>query len=131
MIHKDMPKINIEQRIRSFDRDAWQQLCASNNSTNSCNPFISYDFLDILEECECVSAASGWLSQHIAITDETGGISACMPCYIKGHSQGEYVFDHAWADALERAGGQYYPKLQIASPFSPGDRTAHVGQARR
>lgn len=118
MSEKDQAKVRIEQRIRSIDRDAWQS-CASNSAEKLCNPFISYDFLDILEESNCVSAETGWLPQHIVVEDDAGGVAACMPCYIKGHSQGEYVFDHAWADALERAGGQYYPKLQISSPFSP------------
>ncbi|MBZ0217814.1 MAG: GNAT family N-acetyltransferase, partial [Fimbriimonadaceae bacterium] len=118
MTKNEKTRARVEQRISAIDRDAWQ-LCATNSSNKLCNPFISYDFLDILEESGCVAADTGWLPQHIVIEDKSGAVAACMPCYIKGHSQGEYVFDHAWADALERAGGQYYPKLQISSPFSP------------
>jgi len=77
------------------------------------NPFVSFDFLHILEESGCVGPRSGWTPCHLA-TD--GGV---MPLYLKTHSQGEYVFDHAWAQAYEQAGGQYYPKLLSAVPFSP------------
>jgi predicted N-acyltransferase len=63
--------------------------------------------------------SSGWLPQHITLEDSAGGIAACMPCYAKLNSSGEYVFDHAWADAYQRAGGDYYPKLQAAVPFTP------------
>jgi predicted N-acyltransferase len=62
---------------------------------------------------------TGWIPHHITIEDAAGSIAGCMPCYVKLHSQGEYVFDHAWADAWQRAGGDYYPKLQIAAPFTP------------
>ena len=64
-------------------------------------------------------ADTGWLPQHLVLEDAAGGIAACMPCYLKSHSYGEYVFDHAWADAYERAGGSYYPKLQASVPFTP------------
>lgn len=83
------------------------------------NPFISHAFLAALEDSGTVSARSGWLPQHIAVEDESGALLAAMPCYLKSHSQGEYVFDHGWADAYERAGGDYYPKLQISVPFTP------------
>ena len=62
---------------------------------------------------------TGWGPQHISIRDRAGKIAAVAPLYLKSHSQGEYVFDHSWADAYERAGGRYYPKLIAASPFSP------------
>jgi len=114
----EKPTVRIAQRINTIDRDAWD-LCSGNAKTGFGNPFVSYDFLDILEESECVAADVGWLPQHVVVDDACGSVTACMPCYLKGHSQGEYVFDHAWADALERAGGQYYPKLQVSSPFSP------------
>ena len=83
------------------------------------NPFISHAFLHALEESGSATRATGWLPQHLVLEDATGGIAACMPCYLKSHSYGEYVFDHAWADAYERAGGSYYPKLQAAVPFTP------------
>jgi predicted N-acyltransferase len=72
-----------------------------------------------LEESGSATRATGWLPQHLVLEDGAGGIAACMPCYLKSHSYGEYVFDHAWADAYERAGGDYYPKLQAAVPFTP------------
>jgi hypothetical protein len=83
------------------------------------NPFVSYDFLDILEEAGCAIERTGWAPQHLTTEDPAGGVAAAMPLYLKSHSQGEYIFDHAWADAYERAGGRYYPKLVSASPFSP------------
>jgi predicted N-acyltransferase len=83
------------------------------------NPFVSHAFLSALEESGSVSAETGWLPQHAALRDGHGQLVACAPCYAKSHSQGEYVFDHSWANAFERAGGDYYPKLQVASPFSP------------
>jgi predicted N-acyltransferase len=83
------------------------------------NPFVSHAFLSALEESGSTSAETGWLPQHVALRDACGQLVACAPCYAKSHSQGEYVFDHGWADAYERAGGNYYPKLQVAVPFSP------------
>lgn len=83
------------------------------------NPFVSHAFLLALEESGSAVPERGWLPQHAVLRDAAGQILACAPAYLKTHSQGEYVFDHGWADALERAGGQYYPKLQVAVPFSP------------
>ena len=89
------------------------------NAARPDNPFISHAFLHALEESGSATRATGWLPQHLVLEDGAGGISACMPCYLKSHSYGEYVFDHAWADAYERAAGSYYPKLQAAVPFTP------------
>jgi predicted N-acyltransferase len=83
------------------------------------NPFVSHAFLASLEESGTVSARSGWQPQHVVVEEESGTILAVMPCYLKSHSQGEYVFDHGWAEAYERAGGDYYPKLQASVPFTP------------
>ena len=84
------------------------------------NPFLSHAFLNALEASGCVGdRRTGWLPHHITLTDAAGGVAACMPCYVKLHSAGEYVFDYAWAEAYERAGGTYYPKLQAAVPFTP------------
>jgi predicted N-acyltransferase len=83
------------------------------------NPFVSHAFLAALEASGSVGGRSGWLPQHAALRGEGGMLLGCAPMYAKSHSQGEYVFDHGWADALERAGGSYYPKLQVAAPFSP------------
>ncbi len=83
------------------------------------NPFTSHAFLSALEDSGSTGPRTGWLPQHVALRGEGGALLACAPCYAKAHSYGEYVFDHGWADAYERAGGRYYPKLQVASPFSP------------
>jgi predicted N-acyltransferase len=83
------------------------------------NPFISWDFLTALERSGSVGERSGWQPLPVLIDGPDGALAACAPAYGKTHSQGEYVFDHGWADAWERAGGRYYPKIQIASPFSP------------
>jgi predicted N-acyltransferase len=83
------------------------------------NPFVSHAFLSALEESGSVGGRSGWSPMPIVIEDEAGRPLAALPAYLKTHSQGEYVFDHAWADAWHRAGGSYYPKLQISVPFTP------------
>ncbi len=83
------------------------------------NPFVSYAFLSALEDSGSASSRTGWLPQHAALRGEDGTVVAVAPMYAKSHSYGEYVFDHGWAHALERAGGDYYPKLQVAAPFSP------------
>jgi uncharacterized protein len=83
------------------------------------NPFVGHAFLRALEESGSATARTGWLPQHAALRDPGGALLACAPMYAKSHSQGEYVFDHGWAHAYERAGGDYYPKLQVCAPFSP------------
>jgi len=83
------------------------------------NPFVRHGFLACVEESGSANARTGWLPQHAALRDGAGRLVACAPMYAKSHSYGEYVFDHGWANALERAGGRYYPKLQVAVPFSP------------
>ena len=83
------------------------------------NPFISHDFLSSLERSGSVGARTGWMPQHLLAEDESGALVGAVPCYLKSHSRGEYVFDAGWADAYERAGGDYYPKLQVSVPFTP------------
>ncbi len=83
------------------------------------NPFLSHAFLLALEESGSATARTGWLPQHAVLKDAAGTTLACAPAYAKSHSQGEYVFDWGWAEAFERAGGSYYPKLQVCVPFSP------------
>jgi predicted N-acyltransferase len=83
------------------------------------NPFLAHAFLAALEDSKSVGPRTGWAPRHLVIEDEGDRVAAVVPLYVKSHSQGEYVFDHAWADALERAGGRYYPKLQAAVPFTP------------
>ena len=83
------------------------------------NPFLLHSFLSALEASKSVGGRSGWLAQHLLVKDAAGAVVAAAPCYLKSHSRGEYVFDSGWADAYERAGGNYYPKLQVAVPFTP------------
>lgn len=83
------------------------------------NPFVSHEFLMALEESRCTGGRTGWSPAYLLVEDEAGELLAASPSFLKSHSQGEYVFDHSWADAYERAGGRYYPKLQIAAPFTP------------
>ena len=83
------------------------------------NPFLRHAFFKALEDSGSVGRKTGWLPQHLVLADENGALQAAAPMYVKGHSQGEYIFDHGWADAFERAVGQYYPKLQVAVPFTP------------
>src|SRR5271169_6829774 len=83
------------------------------------NPFISHDFLSALEDSKSVGGRSGWHVRHVLVQTTDGTLLAAAPCYVKSHSRGEYVFDRGWAEAYERAGGSYYPKLQVAVPFTP------------
>ena len=83
------------------------------------NPFVSHAFLSAVEDSGSAGPRTGWLPQHAALRDETGRLVAAAPMYAKANSYGEYVFDHGWANAYEQAGGNYYPKLQVAVPFSP------------
>jgi hypothetical protein len=111
------PAVRIHGRIKEIGRAAWDACAAAPDY--QANPFVAYDFLDALEQTHCAVERAGWGPRHISVDDEAGRIAAVMPLYLKSHSQGEYIFDHAWADAYERAGGSYYPKLLCASPFSP------------
>ena len=83
------------------------------------NPFVSHEFLSALEASRSATARSGWQPQHLVAEDDDGRILGAAPCYLKSHSRGEYVFDWNWAEAYERAGGSYYPKLQVSVPFTP------------
>jgi len=83
------------------------------------NPFVSHAFLSSLEASHSVGARTGWQPRHLLAEDDSGQLLGAAPCYVKSHSRGEYVFDHGWAEAFERAGGGYYPKLQVAVPFTP------------
>ncbi|MEY4250060.1 MAG: hypothetical protein RJA87_1693 [Pseudomonadota bacterium] len=111
------PAVRVHRRVAEIGREGWDA-CTSNPDYAS-NPFISYDFIDALELSGCAVAQTGWAPHHLAVEDGAGQVAAVMPLYLKSHSQGEYVFDHSWADAYHRAGGRYYPKLQCAAPFSP------------
>ncbi len=104
--------LSLHRAIADIPAAEWD-LCAGDN------PFVSHAFLSALEDSGSASAKTGWLPQHLALRDAGGVLMACAPAYAKTHSYGEYVFDHGWAQAYEQAGGRYYPKLQVAVPFSP------------
>jgi predicted N-acyltransferase len=106
------------ERIDRVKAESWDA-CLRDDAGQIENPFVCHAFLDALEQSGSVGRKTGWLPQHLVIEDGEGNLAAAAPLYVKSHSQGEYVFDHGWADAYERAGGRYYPKLQVAAPFSP------------
>jgi predicted N-acyltransferase len=127
-------KIQIESTFKSIKADDWDRLILPGGSgagicndslekvaqkSNLPNPFVTHAFLSSLEESGSATLETGWLAQHLLLVDEEDKIIAALACYLKNHSQGEYVFDHGWADAFERAGGRYYPKLQCSVPFTP------------
>ncbi len=114
MTRRETPvQARIGDGVASFAAADWDA-CAGGD-----NPFVAHAFLAALEESGSATAGRGWQPVPIAIDGADGRLAAVMPAYAKTHSQGEYVFDHAWADAWARAGGDYYPKLQIAVPFTP------------
>ncbi len=111
-------RIRILQSIGDIDADRWDR-CA-NPASRAFNPFLRHSFLLALEESNSVGPGTGWQSFHLALESVDGFETyGAMPLYLKGHSQGEYVFDYAWADAWQRAGQNYYPKLQSSIPFTP------------
>jgi len=106
-------KIELVSNLINVDKDQWNRL----NVTN--HPFTSYEFLTSLELSHSVCQKTGWTPQHIVIKDNKNILIGALPNYLKMHSYGEYIFDHSWANAFENAGGQYYPKLLSAIPFTP------------
>ena len=113
--------------VSGLNARAWDRL------TDGADPFVSHAFLSALEESGSVGPGTGWTPASILVEDDGSHLLAAAPSYLKTHSQGEYVFDHGWADAWERAGGAYYPKLQVAVPFTPvpgprllGSRPQHL-----
>ena len=115
-----------------FGRAEWNAL------VSDAHPFMDWDFLEALEATGCAAPETGWTPQHLAVRDTDGVLVGAAPLYVKDHSRGEFVFDWGWADALERAGGRYYPKLLCAAPFTPvtgprllaGDGERRVGIVR-
>ncbi|MBX3024243.1 N-acetyltransferase [bacterium] len=106
-------EIALARRIADIERGEWEALLGPAGS-----PFLEWDWLDALEQSGCVSASAGWAPHHLTVRRD-GRLIAAAPMYLKGHSQGEFVFDHTWADAAERAGLAYYPKLLVAVPLTP------------
>lgn len=105
--------ISLGTGVAAIGRDAWDAL------HDGANPFVSHDFLSLLEASGSVGPGTGWQAAPLLVEDDGGVLVAAVPAYLKSHSQGEYVFDQGWADAWARAGGDYYPKLQLAVPFTP------------
>ncbi len=123
--------------IADVDPAAWDTcanppgLTESDAEGERFNPFVTHAFLHALEASGSTGGRSGWTPAHVIVEDGAGRLVAAAPTYVKSHSLGEYVFDHAWADAYARAGGHYYPKLQVAVPFTPatGRRLLLAGDA--
>ncbi|MFZ0236287.1 MAG: GNAT family N-acetyltransferase [Xanthobacteraceae bacterium] len=118
-------RISVAETIDAVDAGEWDD-CANPQSSappgakqRAYNPFIAHAFLAALEQSNSVGPGTGWQPRHVLARTADGTLVAAAPCYLKSHSRGEYVFDHGWADASERAGGSYYPKLQVAVPFTP------------
>jgi predicted N-acyltransferase len=116
-------QIRVVPAIADIAAAAWDA-CAnpeanSNSQDHTHNPFISHAFLSALEESGSATARTGWQPQHLIAETAGGAVRGVVPCYLKSHSRGEYVFDAGWAEAYERAGGSYYPKLQVSVPFTP------------
>lgn len=109
-------KVEVASQIADIPAEAWD--ACGNPDPATYNPFIAHAFLKALEDAGTVGGRTGWTPRHLVLK-LAGDIAGCAPCYMKAHSQGEYVFDHSWAEAFMQAGGDYYPKLQIAVPFTP------------
>ena len=124
-------KVRLADGIAGIGAERWNA-CANPDGAARPHPFTRYEFFHALEVSGSASVRTGWQPAHLVL-EEGQAITGIMPAYLKSHSQGEYVFDHAWADALERAGGDYYPKLQAAVPFTPvtGPRILTQGAERR
>lgn len=111
------PKISVCQALSSVHPEAWNAV--ANPAGERYDPFLSWSFLEALENSGAATPETGWAPHHILIHGPDGKLRAAMPLYLKSHSRGEFVFDHSWAEAYERGGGQYYPKLLSAVPFTP------------
>lgn len=106
-------RARILHRAADLPAAEWDRLAGS------ANPFVSHAFISALEDSGSAVASAGWQAAHLLVEDAEGAPAGLMPAWAKGHSQGEYVFDQGWAEAWHRAGGRYYPKLQISTPFTP------------
>jgi predicted N-acyltransferase len=120
-------KVRIVRKLADVEPTAWDA-CANpatagagpdDTQRERFNPFLTHAFLHACEASGSAVPKTGWGGAHVLVEDGGGTLLAAAPCWLKSHSQGEYVFDHGWADAYERAGGRYYPKLQVCVPFTP------------
>ena len=117
MNDKRPDSIVVENSIENIGKKNWNN-CA-NHVALSYNPFVSYEFLNALEKSNSVNGDSGWYTSFFVAKDKDDKIIGCTPAYLKNNSSGEYVFDYSWAEAYQRVGRSYYPKLQISIPFTP------------
>ena len=116
---QDQITVTLHERLSDIGQVAWDACaCPETAEGRPDDPFTTYRFLKALEDSRSVGTGSGW-QPHYLSAEQHGQIIAVAPLYLKSHSQGEYIFDHNWAHAYERAGGRYYPKFQIAVPFTP------------
>ncbi|TPI39085.1 GNAT family N-acetyltransferase [Mesorhizobium sp. B3-1-9] len=113
--------IRVAAGIGAFTCEEWDGFAGTTrgDKENGYNPLVSFAFLSALEDSGCAVRRTGWQGHHLRLETAQGRLLGAVPCYLKSHSQGEYVFDHGWSDAFERAGGRYYPKLQCSVPFTP------------
>jgi predicted N-acyltransferase len=118
-LHRGDFILRVCEGVGEFEQAEWSELSGTSRDGSDYNPFLSHAFLSALEDSGSVARKAGWLPQFLRLEDDSGTLIGAVPCYLKSHSQGEYVFDHGWADAFERAGGRYYPKLQASIPFTP------------
>jgi predicted N-acyltransferase len=122
-----MADLTLHDSIADIPADAWDAIAAPEAAQGRpVDPFTTHRFLVALEGSRSTGAGTGWDARPLALR-EGGKLLAATPLYVKSHSQGEYIFDHGWADALERAGGRYYPKLQVAVPFTPATGRRFLG----
>lgn len=115
-------RIHVVDSLREIDARAWNdaaQAAARAQNADDDNPFVRHEFLLALEQSGSASSRSGWTPCHLIAESDDGHFLGGVACWLKSHSQGEYVFDHGWAEAYARAGGEYYPKLQVSVPFTP------------
>src|SRR5262245_18223626 len=112
-MHRLSLEIGLARRMADVERADSGALVGTD-----CSPLLEWDWLDALEQSGCTTAKTGWAPHHLTVR-ERGRLIAAAPMYLKGHSQGEFVFDHTWADAAQRAGLRYYPKLLVAVPLTP------------
>ncbi|MGH8742261.1 MAG: peptidogalycan biosysnthesis protein, partial [Burkholderiales bacterium] len=120
-----MESFQVVESLAGVDPAEWNQLAGP-------QPFVRHEFLSALIDTGCAAGRSGWLPQFLLLR-RAGALAGAMPLFVKSHSYGEYVFDWAWADAHERSGIEYYPKLLSAIPFTPvrGRRLLAAGDAER
>ena len=115
----DSPTVGLRvvESLSAVDAAQWDACALAPGAAG--NPFLSHRFLKALEDSKSVGRRTGWQPQYLLAETDDGTLQGAVPLYMKSHSQGEYIFDHGWAQAFERAGGRYYPKLQAAIPFTP------------